>query len=380
MVGKRLAAVTLVLAALMIAAAAPAAGWSDPVRVSPLALDGDPDGPAIASHAGKLYIAVAAQDEGIFLFTNRTGTWRRQRVSSGIDTQPSIAVDRDGHVHIAFARLDGSDCGDICQDDLVYASDRSGAWTERRIAGGANYLPSIGLDHAGLPWIAYLHRDAGDHAHDDWQIVLAHRFDGHWGRMAIQSELSFGDWPRPNGPSLATSFDGVDDHVFVAYRAHTEADSAIRLFEQVGGDMAIRRTVTSHDSAAAPAVAVDGQGVPYVAYVESPAQLWVAAKPDGARWQRERISTHALSEARPSVDAWGHGKVAVVIEQDRDRVSDGSGRILFRTNASGSWEGSLITDGPGDHLPAIVVLRSGDARVAFLRGVHDHQLWLTRSD
>jgi hypothetical protein len=82
------------------------------------------------------------------------------------------------------------------------------------------------------------------------------------------------------------------------------------------------------------------------------------------------LSGRALAETRPSIAAWGNGKVAIVTERDLDGSDDagGSGKVLYRTNRTGRWTGHRLTYGNHDHLPAIAVNLHGDPVVVFERG------------
>ena len=97
--------------------------------------------------SGRLYVVYdnEATDPGIYLLTNRTGAWVATRLTDqATDRFPAIAVDPLGEVHIAFG-----------EGELVYLTDRRGYWSRRTLVPSGAYRPSIALDQNRRVHIAY---------------------------------------------------------------------------------------------------------------------------------------------------------------------------------------------------------------------------------
>jgi hypothetical protein len=97
--------------------------------------------------SGKLYVVYNHEGEnpGIRVLTNRSGSWVGQRLTDqATDRFPSIAVDSLGEIHIAFG-----------EGQLVYLTNRRGFWSRRDLLDGAATRPSIALDANRRVHIAY---------------------------------------------------------------------------------------------------------------------------------------------------------------------------------------------------------------------------------
>ncbi len=92
-----------------------------------------------ADSQGYVHIALAGSATGgITYTTNSFGSWYHEQVTSHADRDPSIAVDSDGYVYIAFARTD-----DV--KGIYVASIATGSWVETLRHTGADRSPSIAV-------------------------------------------------------------------------------------------------------------------------------------------------------------------------------------------------------------------------------------------
>lgn len=102
---------------------------------------------------GRLYVIFAnnGSTPGIRFVTNRTGPWVSTRLTtSSADVDPAIAVDPLGEVHIAYGG-----------NALGYLTNRRGYWTQQIISNIRAGHPSISLDanrriHVAFEWDAAL--------------------------------------------------------------------------------------------------------------------------------------------------------------------------------------------------------------------------------
>jgi hypothetical protein len=112
-------------------------GWIGPERISTRFYD---ELSLVIDDQGIAH-AVALLNDSIFYLTNQSGSWTRERISrapsGGIDRQPSIAVDGDGSLHVAFERWRiWEPCIDVCvrperfrNDGIHYLTNVSGSWS-----------------------------------------------------------------------------------------------------------------------------------------------------------------------------------------------------------------------------------------------------------
>ena len=108
--------------------------------------------------AGYVHVAAAgngSDNRGIWYFTNASGAWATKRVtiappSSGsylgeeYDGEPSIALDTDGSVWIAFTRWTCGACAPNPSDGVFYVTNSSGDWSDPTQVAGAQFnSPSL---------------------------------------------------------------------------------------------------------------------------------------------------------------------------------------------------------------------------------------------
>jgi len=352
----------LVASIALLFAAAPVSaggGWTDPQRINGLQVEsGSGDGPAVAVHDGKLYIAVAGGapgKRGIYFLTNASGEWIRQRITDKRDFQPSIAVS-DGAVHIAFHRQPGGPCVDDCSKGIYYALLVSGLVLVERVHRGQDFHPSIDLDR-GSPRIAFNSRGPGFRG----LFFSSPREDGGW-----QNAPLTGCCQDPTeGPSLQMKGGAA----FMAVRRTSVGQNQISLvlfFE----DTVDQFVFSTFPDARHPDLAIDREFTAHIAFMRDNG-LWYATNDEMGDTSQFRIA--AAGEGRPAI---------TVVEADRvGVVSAGENGLVFRTNLSGTFEGTRLTDQPGDDAPDIVANAAGKSRVVFLRDVDfdsPDRVWVTR--
>src|SRR4051812_3022606 len=118
--------------------------------------------PCIAFDAhGFRYVAFARSgvaEPGIFLATNRSGTWRLSPhpVTPG-DRCAAITVDAASHIHLLATRpLPADPNGNY---DLYYATNKSGAWRASKVHYGEVGTASLALDRTDRANIAISDED-----------------------------------------------------------------------------------------------------------------------------------------------------------------------------------------------------------------------------
>jgi hypothetical protein len=159
--------------------------WIGPERIATeyylevsLAVDGD----------GFAHVAGTALRDGAFYLTNASGSWTRERLTTappeGYDGQPSIVIRDDGSLAIAFTRFTDLQCSFGCvpvdPQGIFLITNRSGTWSDSvRIIDGTAQEPSLQATDGGLD-VAYSRGGGRDrtieYAHaadefDSWTIT-----------------------------------------------------------------------------------------------------------------------------------------------------------------------------------------------------------------
>ncbi len=115
------------LLALAVGDVAAVTGWTGPTRVfdgpyREVSMDVDTNGKVHAAARGST---------GLWYLTNRSGSWTRSRLTTnpldGRDVHPTLSIDLDGSVHVAFARYTCLDCAPREDAELLYLTNRGRA-------------------------------------------------------------------------------------------------------------------------------------------------------------------------------------------------------------------------------------------------------------
>jgi hypothetical protein len=354
-------------------------GWTDPVRLPGLRVVNGPDGPAVTTHRGKIYIAVSGRRPGgTYLLTNRSGQWRRERVST-VTGSPSIAVDRTGHVHIAIGYLTPGEFREG-PDRVRYITDRGGSWKTTSVARWG-LLPTLALTRSGTPRVAYI-TGGGRDGPGTYLATLA---SGTWvkRRIAGIADMSL---PRSQGPSIAIH----GSRTFVAYHRQVSPTNSFIGLVELERNVVVRRSrvTTTTDVPVNVDLAVDGRGRPHVAFIEwsgdDDGGLWYARRTLGGPWIRRHVGRRVDVETRPSIAYVGDGHVAIITQRDNDPPSGvGNWEIVLFTNRTGGFVRTQLTErqnrqSPRDSWPQIVLV-DRKLRVVFVRSDGDSAgVWLMR--
>lgn len=117
--------------------------------------------PSLAVDADGFVHAALVRNGRIQYLTNRSGGWATERVTApdGYDDEPSIALDSDGAVWIAFTRWAPED-PDICRDitdcvipanGVFYVTNESGSWSDaQRLAPPESNAPSLEMRNSAV--------------------------------------------------------------------------------------------------------------------------------------------------------------------------------------------------------------------------------------
>jgi hypothetical protein len=320
---------------------------------------------AVLDGGGRIHVAwyedqSIAGDPGIFYATSRGG-WHRERVTTGDSfyASPSIAVDDAGTVYIAFARLTcpTPTCETGTSRVMVAKRGASGSWTVTpRTSGPADLAPSLSI-HAGRLHIAFQRHTfpggRGDAASGIWYATNA---SGSWSQTQVTT--ANGRCLVDQLPSLALDDRG---HAWIAYEGVRSGASCggfsggLRLATNVSGSWT-RATLTTNADDFGPSLALDRLGRPGIAFDRAGVGVEFM-RSAGSGW-----SSAAL------VDGQGGEPTLAFDSAGRPRVAYERGGTWYAALASG-WQRTRLYGGPVDYGtyggPAVLVPRSGDARVVY---------------
>jgi hypothetical protein len=354
-----------VLCALALAAPAAAApGWSEPARVV-AALE--PSAPSVAvDPSGALHVAYHEgyldAPPGVFYATNAGGAWHKERVTTGGDgyARPSIALDGQGNVFIAFALLTCPDPS--CESGssrINVATNKSGSWVAKpRTAGPADLAPSL-VVRDGKLHVAFQRRTFPDFlgaaSSGIWYATDA---GGSW--SATQVASAEGRCYLDQFPSLALDAAG---RAFIAYeRARTPPDCAgfsagVGLGSNGSGSWISSRISRDRDDFG-PSLALDQSGRPGVTFDRAGA---------GIQFTRQQASGW-----KPLSQVAVGGEASLAFDADsRPHVAYEHNGVRYATRSDGAWLRTRVYAGPVDYGtyggPRILVMPSGLARIVFAR-------------
>ncbi|MBA3959290.1 MAG: hypothetical protein H0X60_02680 [Chloroflexi bacterium] len=352
------------LAVLLAAPAAAVPGWSAPARVV-AALE--PSAPSVALDAnGALHVAYHEgyldAPPGVFYATNEGGSWHKERVTTGGDgyARPSIALDGEGNVFIAFALLNCPDPS--CESGtsrVNVATNKSGSWVAKpRTAGPADLAPSLVVKDGKLH-VAFQRRTfpgfLGAASSGIWYATNA---DGSW--VSTQVASAEAKCYVDQFPSFALDASG---RAFIGYeRPRTPPDcggfsAGIGLVTNESGSW-VRSRISRESDDFGPSLALDRDGRPGVTFDRAGA---------GVQFTRRLASGWKT----PSQVAVG-GEASLAFDADgHTRVAYESSGIWHATKSGGTWLRTQVYAGPVDYGtyggPRIVVKPSGLARILFAR-------------
>ena len=263
--------------------------------------------------------------EGITYLTNSSGSWTETVIGPG--SEPSIAVDASGHVHLCYI-----------YSHLCYATNRSGDWvTEELLDTYFLYTlrTSIAVDSAGHAYVRY-----GSYMDfpGDFFESYATNASGSWVKTSL-----------PLSPFELVAFDpsiAIDsaDHLHVCYMA-------IHVLDFIGLDLGYGTNATGKMRASIvasigynwpsrTAMATDSTNAVHIAYSysgqASTRRLEYATNAQGG-WSVSGPLTDQIGDLPPvmGVDSSGRVYISYIDEDNRLLVISGEGEDL-----SPSWPGT----------------------------------------
>lgn len=311
--------------------------------------------------------------------TNTSGAWTRQAVTTpeGRDDQPSIALDSDGSLWIAFTRWEPCPVEGDCfaqPEGILYVTNSSGAWLAAEQLGpkwsarpslavrqGKVYLAYLanqacGFEPCGPSALHYKTNSSGSWVDDEigdtleWGPELALGSDG----SVYLAYIDVGKWPTEWDVNMSSHVTGI---AVARGDGATGSLSSETIYEETGGSIF-----------SSVLMALDGSDRPHVVAemvdVDDSSTVHYFATRDGV-WAEEPTAPPAMPSA---LAADGDGSLHVLLAMP-------DCCLQYMTNQSGAFEGGWsLADGPG----VIDVDQRGRAHILFVTtGDNGDSLWYT---
>jgi hypothetical protein len=376
--GRSVRLLTITCGLLLVAAAgAPAAGSGPgidgveaeamaPVRVL---LGEHPFGMALAlDPAGHRHIVAADRQGDLWYATDRSGGWTAKVVLAGPGhevpewawTEPAVAIDTDGSIHVAVVRSTTMDTPGSTSG-VHYLTDKGRApgdfGPRSKVTGDMMASPSLRVVD-GVRYLAYV-KCACYPGQETAPLYFKTDRGGSWRTERLD------DWAY--APSMRVAGDG---RAHIAYEDQNGLRYT-RARSKVGDFTTPARIPGSKGNGGTPSLALDSADQAHVVwpawnhhgqpvlYVKRTPSGWSSPRQLGVGWAAEL-----------SIDVLGRPHVVIARGYDR-------GTIVHRWLASGAWQQSTISSGEGS---AAVTIRAFGKRatIAWSQYTKPRGIWVTR--
>jgi len=351
-------ALCLLVGAALPSVAAPAPtvpalpqAWSSPVNV----LTGQFfEIAAAVDSTGAVHIAAAGRN-GLWYVTNRTGSWVATRILTNPTNksyqQPSIALNANDRVFIAFSRSSCDDCTPGSSDGIYLLTDQGRtrgtfAATQTKIAPATSAEPSLAIEGGNL-YLAY--QTACCEPGPLPALLLRTNASGSW----TQSQIT----AHGDSPSLQVTSTG---RARVAYTKPSGIGFAAASTMTGGFSSVTLPGTTSSDEA--PVLALGPSGNPHVVWIHSSltsAQVRYATRVAGS-WTTPAnvVSPANLSTIAFTLDPANQPTAAIGTDPGSVRIAQLIGQVWVKTTISTADAFDVAVAEGGGHL-AVVYARDG---------------------
>lgn len=245
----------------------------------------------------------------------------------------------------AVLALDGSGIAHILyldtqSDELMYLSGGAGSWNSAPVTGaeGAEFY-RLALDTAGHAHVAYLaFTGVAPHC---YEIMYANDASGTWQTEPVAAALGY--------PAVAVDGNG---QAYIAYvdSVGTGGGYPLHYLTRASGAWTDAVAAVSADPKSLVALAVDPAGHASLVY-KSGATLYYAGDGSGA-WQLSQVD--GFDAAGPEYDDYGAYDVSMALDADglpHTSYEDTSGNLKYAAETGGGWNTSYVdTEGTQNHV------------------------------
>jgi ELWxxDGT repeat protein len=256
------------------------------------------------------------------------GTWTETLLDNGTDTgyHPSVAIDRQGAIHIAYI--------DDYNDELRYATNASGSWVFRTL-GSSTYDNDNGRGTAivvhPITDAVHIVTTINDNTYRDLQYHTNE--SGSWVNTTITNTLS------DEGHDPAMAMDG-DGNLHVAYYCD-DGCSDLRMSSRINGVWQNETVASTLNIGNDPDIAIDSQGTIHIVsqYLNSK-RIYLHSGTPGSWTEQTGLS-----------GSYAYWPVVSVDSNDAVHISyhfaTTAKDVMYMTNASGSWSTASMINGWG---------------------------------
>jgi len=331
--------------------------------------------PAVAvDPSGNVHIAATAADnEGIWYLTNASGTWVEQQLvnpwnsdpeMTGSVDEPTLAIDpSDGSVWVAFVYWQCADCGTGWPDGVYMVNNAGGTWSDPvalDTGDGATY-PSLAV-RDGRMYLAWA--VAGDYFHRYGPVGFGTDASGSWDVRQIAKAGAF--------PRIAVQSDGRIGILF--------GGSSVRYADQKGSGSFITErlpdTAGNVGSFAHPVIAVDPiSGDTWAA--------WTTHTGAYGNVNDVYVASHGPQGWSDPILAIPDGElIGLGVRDGLSQVTADKSGVTYASDASGSFVEQVIASPSNFSWPdaAFVLQQSGRPLVVIARDIPSNQsgLWFLK--
>ena len=275
-----------------------------------------------------------------------------------------------GELVVVYARNDST----TTTHSLAMLYRWNGTWTETILDNGTNtgHHPSVAIDRQGAIHIAYIDDDND-------KLRYATNASGSWvfatlGNSTI--DLDSGGDPRP-GRGTAIAVHPITDAVHIVATNYENSSRGLSYHTNEGGSW-VNETITdmTKDEGHDPAMAMDADGNLYVAHYCSSgcADLRLSSKMNGV-WQNETVSSSGDIGSTPDIAIDSQGTIHIV-----SRYNGNGGKIYLHSGAPGSWTGQTGLSGAGAFWPVVEVDSNDAVHIAYhYASTHKDVMYMTNA-
>jgi hypothetical protein len=269
--------------------------------------------------------------------SNASGAWVRELVDGGLITGTAIGVAPDGTIHIAY--IQWPDC---CDPVLARAWTGGGEWSTEVLEDVHDAgTPTVAIESSGIVHVF----DAWEPVNGDGQVFHFTDAGGQWERSTLD---------QSGGPVVSVAVD-VDDHLHLAYDNELDWDFYMSYVNDTGGDWSSTVDIDGRK----PSIGVDGSRFSHVCYEpgQSSADLWWTSNATG-EWVGDEIDANA-SACKIAVESGGTSHVGY-----RDDVGSA---LRYASDAGGAWSSEVVDVGATlDEGPLIALGTDGTTHLVYL--------------
>lgn len=269
--------------------------------------------------------------------SNIGGVWVGAEIVSGTSTgwMPSIAVDGNGDVHIAYYESSAT-------STVYYVTNATGQWVTRNI--GPGYGQALTVDAAGHVYLAYTKYVSST------SLVITSNAGGAWASATIDDDTtSTGYYPE-----IALDHAG---HAHVAYVDYTST-AVVKYATNASGPWTVEQVATGGGDMVG--LAVDAGDAPHITYGG-----WDV---NGTSLGVRHATNATGGWVSDTIDATGIYSDLVIDARDVMHVvytDSSSTSVRYASNPTGAWSVETIANGGGSLYYPDIALGGGELHVVY---------------